>query len=310
MRGGRYRLSSRDNAAALMSPSMKPSAWAPLSRRARVGGVDLHWVEAGRGTPVVLVHGFTRSHRVWIPVARRLAKTHRVFAVDLPGAGESGRADAPYTLEWNAECLDKWLDHLGVGPVDAAGHSYGGGVLQWLLLVNRARIRRLALVSSGGLGPDVALWLRIASLPGVLDRALDPMVSLARAVLARWPARPLKLARSWLVDNQARGTGRALGRSVRNVIGLRGQTRTFYDHAARVAELPPIRIFWGEDDRTIPAVHGERLAAALSHCDFVRFANCGHSPPRERAGELARALAEFFAAESLPTPVLRQATWT
>src|SRR5687767_14533441 len=85
----------------------------PLRKRVRVGEVDLHWAELGRGSPVVLVHGFTRSHRVWLPVARLLAKRHRVYAIDLPGAGASGRPDAPYTLEWHAECLENWMAHLG-----------------------------------------------------------------------------------------------------------------------------------------------------------------------------------------------------
>jgi pimeloyl-ACP methyl ester carboxylesterase len=260
--------------------SAEATPWRPLRKRARVGEVDLHWAELGHGSPVVLVHGFTRSHRVWLPVARLLAKHHRVYAIDLPGAGGSGRPDAPYTLEWHAERLEDWMGHLGLENVDAAGHSYGGGVLQWLLLVNRARVRRLALVSSGGLGADVHPWLRLASLPGVLERVADPAVAMAEAVLARFPSSPLKLARSWLTDNVTPGTGRALARSVRNVIDLRGQRRSFYQHVSGVEELPPMRVFWGADDRTIPMTHGERLAGALENCELVSFPACGHSPPR------------------------------
>jgi pimeloyl-ACP methyl ester carboxylesterase len=271
-------------------------------RRGRIGSVDLHWVELGAGSPVILVHGFTRSHRVWLPVARRLAKHHRVYALDLPGAGGSGRPDAPYTLEWHAERVDEWMGHLGLTNVDAAGHSYGGAVLQWLLIVNRARLRRVALVSSGGLGTEVTLALRLASLPGILARVADPAVAVADALLARWPTGPLKLARSWVSDNAAPGTGRALGRAVRNVIDVRGQRRSFYDYTNLIDELPPMRVFWGAEDRTIPASHGERLASALDHCDFVAFPGCGHSPPRERPRELSRELLDFFGEPSLPTP--------
>jgi len=54
--------------------------------------------------------------------------------LDLPGHGMSSRPDAPYTLDWNAAQVARFIEHLDLRNLDLVGHSYGGGVAQWLLL--------------------------------------------------------------------------------------------------------------------------------------------------------------------------------
>ena len=136
---------------------------------ARIAGVDIHWAEIGSGPPVVLLHGLTDSHRTWRKIAPALARTHRVLMPDLAGHGLSSRPDASYSLDWHASVMGQWLDALDLEQVDLVGHSFGGGVAQWILLERRARIRRLALVASGGLGRDVSTALRLAALLLFLD---------------------------------------------------------------------------------------------------------------------------------------------
>src|SRR5689334_2508018 len=126
--------------------------------RSNVGpACSIAWTELGSGPPVVLLHGLGDSHRTWRRVAPRLAREYRVLMPDLPGHGLSGRPDAPYTLGWYAETIAAWLDALGLERAHVVGHSFGGGVAQWLILDHRARIDRLALVAAGGLGPEVGV---------------------------------------------------------------------------------------------------------------------------------------------------------
>src|SRR5277367_5501594 len=141
----------------------------------RVQGCDLHWVELGQGAPLVLLHGLCDSHRTWSKVAPLLARHRRVLMLDLAGHGLSERPDASYALEWHARMVGAWLEALGLESVDLVGHSYGGGVALWMMLLEqRARIRRLALVAAGGLGRDVSFALRLASLPIVVERFGQP----------------------------------------------------------------------------------------------------------------------------------------
>src|SRR4029079_19372175 len=93
------------------------------------------------------------------------ALRRRVLMRDLPGHGHSGRPDASYELAWHSGIIARWLRVLSLDHAHVARHSFGGGVAQMLLLERPLRIRRMALVASGGLGRDVGWVLRLASLP-------------------------------------------------------------------------------------------------------------------------------------------------
>jgi pimeloyl-ACP methyl ester carboxylesterase len=123
---------------------------------------------------LVLIHGFQQSHRTWRRVAPLLAEEFRLLMPDLPGHGLSGRPDAPYTLTWYAKTVVAWMDAIGVRRAHVCGHSFGGGIAQWMLLDHRTRVSRLALVAPGGLGAEVGIGLA-RDFP-VLGRALSPFV--------------------------------------------------------------------------------------------------------------------------------------
>src|SRR5256885_14828056 len=188
--------------------------------------VTLHWTEVGEGLPVLLLHGLSDWHRTWREVWPRLPG-RRVVMLDLPGHGMSSRPDAPYTLDWNATQIARFLDPLDLRNLDLVGHSYGGGVAQWLLLKCRPRIRRLALLSSGGLGREVYPWLRLASVPFLIEhfgqRWMGPIAGFAMARATTSDARAeIALLTSYLRQS---GSARAFSRTVRDVIRWRGQTR-------------------------------------------------------------------------------------
>lgn len=222
-----------------------------LQKSVHIQGVDLHWAEAGSGRPMVLLHGLCDSHRTWSMVAPALARSRRVLMLDLAGHGLSTRPDASYTLEWHADVVGAWLEQLGLESVDLVGHSFGGGVAQWLLLKHRARIRRLALVAAGGLGREVGLALRLASIPHVVERLGQPFMSRGThlALNAAGGAFTRDEIASLSRINAMPGTARAFARSVRDVIDWRGQHRHFLDGAHQIADLPPIALFWGRRTR-------------------------------------------------------------
>ncbi|MHB8874340.1 MAG: alpha/beta fold hydrolase [Myxococcaceae bacterium] len=273
----------------------------------RVDGFRFHWSELGEGPPVVLLHGLGDSHRTWSKVAPWLGRAHRVFMPDLAGHGLSDRPDASYTLEWHAGIVGTWLDALGLDRVSLVGHSYGGGVAQFLLLLRRDRIRRVALVSAGGLGREVALPLRLASLPYVLEHLGQPFMARGtRVVLQALSAAfdPVEVAHLSRM-NAVPGTARAMARSLCDVIDWRGQCRHFLDRAHEVVELPPVALFWGERDPVIPFAHALEAASTLDGVALTRFSGCGHYPHRECPEQFARALQSFVDAHWLPNARLR-----
>ena len=218
-----------------------PSAFEEKHLQVDLGEVSLHWTEAGEGPPVLLLHGLNDSHRTWREIWPRLSG-RRILMLDLPGHGMSSRPDAPYTLDWNATQVARWIEQLDLRDLDVAGHSYGGGVAQWLLLKCRSRIRRLALLSSGGLGREVYPWLRLASTPFLIEafgqRLMGPIAGFTMARATTSDARAeIALLVSYL---RQPGSARAFSRTVRDVIRWRGQTRNLFDRGRRASTHSPL----------------------------------------------------------------------
>lgn len=268
--------------------------------------VSLHWAEAGVGRPIVLLHGLNDSHRTWRDIWP-LLPGRRVLMLDLPGHGMSSRPDAPYTLDWNATQVARWMEHLDLRDADVVGHSYGGGVAQWLLLKCRSRIRRLGLLASGGLGREVFPWLRLASVPLLVERFGQPcMGRIAGFFMARATTVDAETEIALLASYLRRpGSARAFSRTVRDVIGLRGQTRNIFDRIDDIAELPPMRLFWGTRDTIVPISQATEIGRLLENCELVRFENHGHFVHWEDPEGFAHALRAFLDASDVPAARLR-----
>jgi pimeloyl-ACP methyl ester carboxylesterase len=264
--------------------------------RTSVMGVEIFHEEVGEGRPLVLLHGLTDSHRSWRSVLPGLAKNRRVLVPDLPGCGLSSRPDASYSLEWQAEVMAAWLDALGLSSVDVVGHSYGGGVAQYMLLLRPQRIRRLLLVAAGGLGREVSFELRLASIPRVVERFGQPVISRVAAHALRAVGGVLTPdGATWIKQVSAMpGTARAFARTVADVIDWRGQSRHFLDRAKDIRSLPPMAILWGTRDRVIPFAHAVAAVRILRGAELIAFEGCGHFPHHQRPADFARAVLAFM----------------
>ena len=78
-------------------------AQAPQSKFADVNGVKLHYLVAGKGDPVVLLHGFAETSHMWRPLIARLSDKHTVIAPDLRGFGQSSAPEGGYTKKAMAQ---------------------------------------------------------------------------------------------------------------------------------------------------------------------------------------------------------------
>lgn len=279
---------------------------------------DLHWEEyVVRGgprdrRPVVLLHGLSDSCRTWNRIAPALAQHRRVLALDLPGHGCSARPDAAYDAAYYARTVSAWLEDLrredpSLDAFDVVGHSLGGGIAQRLLLESvGARVQRLALVSAGGLGVEVALPLRIAAVTGAIEITGQLLMGVGTRAGIRVLGGDFDASeRKHLAAVNARaGTARALGRTLKAVIDLRGQREHLLDHAHRMERLPPLRVFWGERDNVIPVAHAEAALRTVDGISVHRFARAGHYPHREAVREFLPALLSFLD-EPQPLPRVR-----
>jgi len=286
---------------------MWPEVWQSY---ALVEGVRLHWAELGESegsAPLVLLHGINDSYLTWRHVAPALAQGRRVLMPDLPGHGLSERPEASYTLRWHAHIIAEWLARLGLEQVDIVGHSFGGGVAQMLLLERPRRVRRLVLAASGGLGRELGVALRLASLPHAVELLGQPFM-----VMGTWLAlRGSGYSKSDIGDacaiNATPGSARVFARTVRDIADWRGQRRSFYDHARELGALPPILVLWGERDTMIPIAHGKKFAESVEGVVFVPFSKCGHYLHHDQPALFVQRVTEFITAPTVVPAHLRGA---
>ncbi|MEK6689475.1 MAG: alpha/beta fold hydrolase, partial [Gemmatimonadota bacterium] len=147
-------------------------------------GLSLHYVAAGgEGTglktssiPVVLVHGIAGSTLLWQANLSAIGARHKVFAVDLPGHGRSGKPGGRYDVDLFTRSLSSFLDSFGLERVVLAGHSLGGHVCLKLALERPERVARLVLIDSGGLGPEIDVGFLKPFLSGFTREATETML--------------------------------------------------------------------------------------------------------------------------------------
>lgn len=90
--------------------------------------VNLAYNDRGSGDPIILLHGYLESSKVWDDFVPGLAKRYRVITIDLPGHGRSSVRGSEHSMEFMADAVSAVTDHEGIGPCMMVGHSMGGYV--------------------------------------------------------------------------------------------------------------------------------------------------------------------------------------
>jgi pimeloyl-ACP methyl ester carboxylesterase len=145
----------------LRTKSQAPKRKGPASRFVKVNGVRLHFLVAGTGDPVVLLHGYAETSHMWRPLIAELATTHTVIAPDLRGAGESSTPTAGYTKAVMAQDIYALVRKLGYERIRIVGHDIGLMVAYAYAAQHPSEVERIALMDAflPGVGAWRDVWL-------------------------------------------------------------------------------------------------------------------------------------------------------
>lgn len=269
--------------------------------------LDLHgdqvaYLDEGQGDVILLLHGMAGSSQTWRQMMRPLSRRYRVIAPDLPGHGSSDKPRSDYSLGAFAVFLRDLLDELGVTHATVVGQSLGGGIAMQFVYQHPDYCRRLILMSSGGLGPDVGWTLRLLSAPGA--ELIMPIIAPPPVLAAGERVRSLfgKLgvtsprggeiwnAYSSFADAKTR---QAFLRTLRSVVDYRGQAVSALNRL-HVAEMP-VMVIWGDQDAIIPVEHAYSAHEARPDVRLEVLAGVGHFPQVERPMEVVDLIDDFIA---------------
>jgi pimeloyl-ACP methyl ester carboxylesterase len=258
----------------------------------RCGDGRLVWRRWGEGRPLVLLHGGHGSWKHWLRNIERLAGRFAVLAADMPGYGDSDKLPGEATAERFGGVLSAGLD--AILPADVprtiVGFSFGGVIGGEVARLQGAKVERIVVVGSGGMGlrrpalEPMASWRR---LEDPAERMAAHRRNLAILMLHD-PARIDDLA----VHLQAENTSR---------VGAKSRFISASDTLRRCLEAiaAPVAGIWGEHDATVGPFMAERAAllrAIDPGAEFVVIPGAGHWVQYEAPEEFEAALLDILAA--------------
>lgn len=250
-------------------------------------GVEIFVREAGRGDPLLLIHGLGMSSALWWHQEPVLSPHYRLIAVDLRGFGHSSRPVAPgsYRVEVLAGDLLAVVERLAPGGCHVLGTSMGGFVAQAMAIARPALVRSLVLCHTAprmSIPPDI-LEQRLAALA---DMPLEDYGALV-ADQALGPAATPAL-REWLIDMIAANDRQAYTAVLSE--GLSG-----FDMSAALPGIDvPTLVVTGQHDRVLPPAGGRELAALIPGARFVEIPAAGHLGYAEQPGAFNDAVLSFL----------------
>jgi len=266
---------------------------APPTPRFECETIRLHYMEAGFGEPLLLVHTVGQSMYTWRGQFQRLSEYYRVIAVDLVGHGYSQRAmDFSYSMEDHVESLRLLLDALNIQSAHLVGFSIGGMYALEFLRKYPARCGRALVINPGGITQEMPLMIRMmdnALFGGIASRLFG--IKTVRTLLEEscfdLTVVTDEVVREYFATACDPGGRRAIQQSIYR-----------YEDEALLAQLrgidKPVCILHGEEDKWHTMEETKLMRAALPDVVVKTVRNCGHLLHEEKPDKLITAILEHI----------------
>ena len=253
--------------------------------------MKLAFDDAGKGIPVVLIHGFPLSRKMWQPQAGALVKAgYRVITPDLPGFGDSKPLTGIASMAAYADAVIGLLDHLGIEKAVVGGMSMGGYVLLNLAERYPQRLCAALYLVTRAAADDAAGKVRRGDLAGAV-RSGD-LVAVPEAFEQLLFAPGIAQRRPGLIAEVRRWMDAT---SPEGVIGGLLAMRDRKDYLALLPTLAvPALVVGAAVDVAIPPVHAEALAAGLPDAELHIIPAAGHMANLEQPEAFSKILLDYL----------------
>jgi len=278
------------------------------------GGYKIMYHKSGKGEPMIFLHNGGTDHRIWDFQVKHFASTHTIYALDILGFGESDKPRTSYSLDLYTKMVEGFVEDLNLSSVTLVGNCIGSSTALSYASQHPEKVKRLILFNiltedtlrEGAYG----YWRTMSRIPGGKGCLgfLAPFV--------------------WVPDFYITGEmGKLYGPN-----GLKGEPDSeFIDHLRMLfkkpeqminltsvlvniksyqaiaippkgIELPPICVFWGEQNRVLPAESSIGLCASYHFKEFHVIKDTGHFLMREEYEKINAIMAKFIESPSSARP--------
>ncbi len=273
-----------------------------------VDGYQIHYVDVGRGTPVLMIPGSFSTYRTWNPIVPKLSEKYRLLLLDYLGTGDSDkpRSGFYYSIGEQADWIAKFLRSLHLGKVCLVGASYGGAIVFNLAARYPDLTGKVVSIEGGLLKP-----VKMPSNP--MEKLLgypilgDLVIAIIRSGLMNGMALEW-IAGAWfskmtayqkkLMQTELSFNARSASRVAWNWIAKSPQTVLLFEEEAKRITAPILYLAGEKSDfREMAAETIRFLHEYLPQAKIVEFANGIHDLVIQKPGKVARAIMEFLAKE-------------
>lgn len=221
-------------------------------------GRRTHYLKAGSGRPIVLLHGGASDSRDWLGTMAALSRRFTFYAPDLPGFGKNDRDEAGYYLSDFIEFIEEFINTLHLDNPDIVGHSFGGRIGAGVALLERVKIRRLVLIDCAGFGRVTRFGSSLMTVFWALRRVLR---------------RPQPYPRFLTKD---------------------GEDTSWLFMDALPALKKPTLIMWKRHDPYFPVSQAQRAVKLIAGARLEVLPGFGHAPSQQNSEAFNRLLLDFL----------------
>lgn len=255
----------------------------------------IHYMESGKGEPLILVHSAGQSLYTFRRLFYKLAMYYRVIAVDLVGHGYSDRPDFfDYTIGDHAESLARFMDSMGIESAHILGFSFGAGYALELAHKHPERVGKIVAICPGGVTSEMPLTVRMME-SGLFGGIASRMYNLKSVK---------KMLNECVFDHTVINEHDAAEyfKPVADSSSRYAVRRTLaeFDENALISSLreiqAPVLLLWGEDDKWHPAGEVDEYRSSLRSCSCTVIRNAGHLVHEEKPDRIAELVRGFIPA--------------
>ena len=267
--------------------------------KARLNGIELHWVEKGSGPLLLLMHGFPEFWWSWRHQIEPLSREYRVVAVDMRGFNESEKPSFGYDTATLAQDMRELIYFIG-GPAYVAGHDWGGIIAYQLASDWPDRVKKLAILNAPHPDAWIQAWLTHAEqqrkswyvffnlLPDFPEENYktqfrDGTIRLARANL---PEDVAIYREAFEKPGAATAAVNYYRELVKEIPGRRLMT------PGRIT--CPVRVLWGKRDVALDPILNDIASEWIDNIEVFYFPKAWHWLAVEKPRAVTRHLKEFF----------------
>jgi len=236
----------------------------------------VHYEVLGRGRPVIFLHGWVGSWRYWISAMQVTSTSYRAYALDLWGFGDTTHNALNYSLDQQANLLDRFLNEMGIGKIALVGHGLGALVGMTFAARFPQSVDRMMAVSCPLDYQAVNARLRTGT----------------PAELSEWLSNRTPEATTALSD-ASKADGKAIADS------LAGLQANNVFNSFRTLNIPCLLVY-GDKDPAIVIPDGEYSLSTMTH--QVELESSGHFPMIDETTRFNRLLTDFLALDSGSSP--------